>query len=178
MLRVWVRIDVRGGNLIGMIFDDDGQSGMNWIYVPRVAAEIDVLDVSPNSYRLSLRVVCVDAVDWAERIHHGFVIRKPSRRAGLERRVVAGRGRIEGVDRSQNGIGISTVPNRLGVDVRDHVFLVIIPVALRQEAQHLRRLGFARCACLSDPPGQRLTFDQSAMLHGGREEGRAVDFLP
>lgn len=106
------------------------------------------------------------------------MIRKRSRRAGLERRVVAASGRIESVDRSQDRIGISTVPNRLGIDIRDHEFVIAVPVALRQEAQHLRRLGFARCACLSDTFRQRLTFDKSTMLHGGREEGRAVDLLP
>lgn len=141
--------------------------------VPRIPALIDVLGVPAHGDRLSLRDARVDAVDGPERVRHGLVVRQGPRRAGLEGRVVAPGLGVERVDAAQDGVGVlaRAAAAEVGQDVRAR------PVGL-QEAEDLRRLGDAVGAAVAELLGEGVALHEGAVLHGGGEEGGALDFFP
>ena len=117
----------------------------------------------------------VEGVDGAERVDDGFVVGERSGRTGLEGGVVAAGGRVEGVDGAEEGVGVFAAAAVVLVDVG--VDVLAVPEAL-EEAQDVGGLGFAARTGFPDLLGEDVAFDEGAVLHGGCEEGGALDFFP
>ena len=115
----------------------------------------------------------VDVVDGAERVSDDLVVGKGLVTAWLESGRIAGGSRIKDVNAGQDRVGVfarsttSSVGKSIGAS----------PVGL-EEAKDQRSLRDTVGARLSKLSGKVVALDQSTVLDSGREEGRAVDFLP
>jgi hypothetical protein len=118
-----------------------GSIGRLLVYIPGVAAHEDILSVSAYIHCATVRPAIVDTVDGAEGVDKLLVVGQSAGRAGLESDIVAGSGRVEGVDGGENGVDVEATATVEG-DVRDHRRTV--PVFL--EVAHNLRGDGARLA--------------------------------
>lgn len=140
-----------------------------------LTVEVHILWIPSHRHSLASSNPIISTIHRAKRVRHDFMVGQHPWRARLERDIVAASTRIKSLDTRQYRIHVLPTPPNIRVDIRNDE--LPIPVLL-QEATHLGRLRVAVRTARSDGARERAAFDERAVLRRGREETRALDFLP